>query len=560
MNSREGWDAPAAGRWHELAYWGLLLLACAVMLVMNIWTPFKEDDMSFALIAGGSLHDIWQSQVDHFMTSNGRFSDVVATLFCAFLGKQAFNVCNTLVFGLLAHLVVTLGTGRRSVMALSMFLALVGCCFPVPGQTLLFVAGSCNYLWAVTASLLLVRYLRCRHDGALGWGRGLLLLLGALIAGNFNEATSFGFFGGLCLYYAVNRRELESRAVVALTGYLLGILLIVASPGAWHRAAQGGIVVGLSLPEMLSSRWHIFVEKAWRYVSPWLAAAVGLVALLWRGLVALRRHVWAFVLPCLALVLFALGVLQERAYTALTVVGFIIVAMAADSLLGLRPWWRVAVTAVSLALAAYTLSHALRQVRDYKAYEDAVTIALREAPREAILRESRYPGSSRFVTPMPYVSSGYFVRENIYCAYYGKDNVQFVSDSVYNRYHQGRLLDGAVQVPVVTDRPDLFGPMYAFPGQDYVVLLVKGGRLPFSSQQARYYLRGDAMTAAERGYRHRYGLETGFTPHGFYPLHYQGQHLLVFAPMDSTVSRVVFPVDGTREPPVECTISRQQEK
>ena len=558
MRWRDYWDSPAGKRWHEVIYWGLLVVACLVMFVMNVMTPFKEDDMAFSLIAGGSLHDIWQSQVDHFMTANGRFADVVATLFCAFLGKAAFNVINTLVFGLMAYLVTTLSTGRRSVMALAMFLALVGCCFPVPSQTMLFVAGSCNYLWAITASLLLVRYLQAEHTRPIDWKRGVLLLLGAFVAGNFNEAASFGFFAGLCLYYVFNRGLVNRRVVLALVGYLLGILLIVASPGAWERAAQGDIVVNLGLTDLLSSRWHIFSDKMWRFGTPLLAFAVGIVVLLWKGFGVLRRNVWTYIFLCLALVMFALGVLHERAYSALTTVGFIIVAMAVDALLSRCHWARLAVTLIALSLATITMARGMKQMSAYKTYEDGVINAIREAPREAILRESRFGGYSRFVTPLRYVSSEYFVREDIYRAYYDKDNVQFVSDSIYERYQEGRLLDGAVKQPLSTDHPELFGSVLGFSDQDYMVLEVKADTLPVTAQLARYNLFAgdDNMSAAEKDYRRKYGLVTDYKTYGFYPLRFQGRLLLVFAAMDSTVSDIVFPVDCRCEPPVQCTISR----
>ena len=38
--------------WHDVAYWGLLLVACAVFYWMNVLTPYKEDDMGFTLIDG----------------------------------------------------------------------------------------------------------------------------------------------------------------------------------------------------------------------------------------------------------------------------------------------------------------------------------------------------------------------------------------------------------------------------------------------------------------------------------------------------------------------------
>ena len=545
MRLKRDISSPAGRRWHDISYWGLLLTACVVMYVLNTMTPLKEDDMAFSLIGRGAWHDIWLSQVDHFMTANGRFADVVATLFCAFLGKGLFNVCNALVFGLMAHLVTLLSARRRSLMVLAMFLALVGCCYPVPGQTMLWLAGSCNYLWAITASLLLVHYLQRRHDGPLGRGKAVLLFVAAFVAGNFNEATSFGFFGGLCLYYAINRGEFNRRVLIALAGYLAGILLIMASPGAWQRAAQGDLVVDLGMADLLSSRWHIFSEKVLRFYTPLGALVVGVVVLLWRGIGPLRRNVWTYIFLCLTCVMFALGVFNERAYATLTTVGFIIVAMALHELLSRWKWVRLAVFLSALALSAFAVVHAYGPVRKYKAYEEDVFNQLREAPRQAVLRESRFAGYSRFVNPLRFVSAESFLREDIYCAFFDKDNVQFVSDSVYDRYHLGRLLDGAVEKPFDCDRPDIVSAVLEFPDQDYVAVTLNVDSLPFTCQQATYILSpsGEGLSPDEVAFRRRYGLTTDRTSYGFYPLSYQGRLLLIFPPIDSNVERVEFPID-----------------
>ena len=176
-----GWH-PAFTRRHDLAYWILLAVACVVFFVMNWLTTLKEDDMAFSLVEGvwipvRSLIDVVRSHANLFVDANGRTANLVAALFCGLLGKAAFNVCNTLVFGALAHLLSLLATGRRSLLALSMFLVAVGTCYPVPGETMLWLDGSCNYLWAITLSLALICYLQRNHSGRLGWGRALLLLL-----------------------------------------------------------------------------------------------------------------------------------------------------------------------------------------------------------------------------------------------------------------------------------------------------------------------------------------------------------------------------------------------
>lgn len=550
-------ESPGHRRWHDAAYWVVLLAACVVMYVMNTLTPFKEDDMAYSVIPSGSLREFCSSLVDHFMTTNGRFADVVANVFCAVLGKPVFNVCNALVFGLMAHLVALLSAGRRSLMALTLFLAVVGVCYPVPGETMLWVAGSCNYLWAVTASLALIYYMLNHKDGPLGWGRAALLLLGAFVAGNFNEATSFGVFAGLFLYYAFNRRKVDRRVVIAMVGYLLGVAMIVASPGAWSRMAEESGEANSGFIGLLSSHWYIFNEKMWRFYTPLTACAAGLVVLLSKGFGMVRRSIWTYLFVCLVLFMFAMGfrVINERAYAALVTVGFIITARTACWLLSRWPWAHMAVAAGALAMSAYATVHAYGPVKAYKAFEDGVVSDIVKAPREAVLLERRFDGYSRFVFPLRFVSSETFMRENVYCAYYDKDNVQFVSDSVYARYHQGRLLDGAVEAPVKTDRPDIVNTMLTIPGQEYMVITLNVDTMPFTSQQASYVV--SALSQEEMEFRNNYGLFTDHTPQGFYPLRYQDRLLLIFPSVSDSVEHIEFPIDNL-EPPTQVTLHLKQ--
>ena len=536
-------------RWHDVAYWGVLVVACVVFLVMNLLTTFKEDDLAFSLIEGvwqpvDSLLDLFKSHCNHFMDSNGRTANLVAALFCGLLGKTAFNICNTLIFGLMAHLLSLLATGRRSVLALSMFLVMVGTCYPVPGETMLWLDGSCNYMWAITLSLLLAYYLLREHTGELGWGRAFVLLLAAFVAGSFNEATSFGFFAGWFLYYAFNRHKLNRRVVVALTGYLLGIMLIVASPGAWQRASSGDLVVNMGMADLLSSRWYIFSEKMWRFYLPAIVPLVGISALLWKGWRPIRQYMWTYVVVCLALVMFALGVIHERAYAPLVTVAFIIIAAVSDWLLKRWQWARVAATVVCLGLAAFTFARGVKMLDAYKTFDDQVVNEIRSAPGQAVLQERLFEGYSRFIKPMNYISSDFFGHEVIYCAYYGKDNVQFVNDSVYNRFYSGRLLNGSSVLTVKTSRPDVISEVLAFPDQDYMAVILRTDTLPLTPQMARYYMSSpeEDMTLEEQTRRRNYGLITDYTPKGFYPLAYQGKKLLIFPKMEAWVSRIAFPI------------------
>lgn len=544
--------------WHELAYWSLLVAACIVMYVMNTWTSFKEDDMELSLLRDAGFADFWRAQLDHYLTTNGRCSDFFATLFCAYLGKPLFNIVNALIFGVMAHLVCLLSTGRRSVLALSMFIAVVVTCFPVPGQTMLFVAGSCNYMWSIVASLLVVLLLQRCQDTHPSKGKTALIMLLALLAGNFNEATSLGFLAGMALYYAFNRSRLNRLVILVLAAYALGALLIVASPAAWHRASAG-VVVNLGVKDLLMTRGYNFAKLMSRIVTPVLAVMAGVIIWAWKGFKPLRQCVWAYILPFLIMMMIILGYPYDRAYAPMATVSTIILAMLADKLLENKPWLRIIGIIACLAACALFFPPKMNVLADLKHLEDEINSEIVSAPRQAILRERHFKGYSTFATPLSYESKEFFNREAIYRAYYDKDNVQFVSDSVYNRYHSGRLLHGSYRLPLVSDRPEIANVVLGFADQDYMIVIVKGDTLPASPQQAVYHLVDPekGLTKLELKMRKRYGVSMDFAMHGYYPIFYQGQQLLVFPLIDDATSSISFQLDDENRLG-EMTLTRQQ--
>ena len=230
----------------------------------------------------------------------------------------------------------------------------------------------------------------------------------------------------------------------------------------------------------------------------------------------------------------------------------------AHAVLGKWPWARGGAIAVCLALAAFTAIRGIGVLSAYKAYDDQTVAEIHQAPDQAILLQRQFDGYSRFVKPMNYISTEFFGHEVVYCAYYGKDNVQFVSDSVYSRYHSGRLLDGASSLPMTSDHEALADSVWTFDGQDYMAILLHVDTIPHTPQTARYYmsLPSSDMTPAERQRRANYGLVTDYNPKGFYPLMYQG-HCLLIAPLpDSSTSRLVFPLEYGSDPAELCLTPR----
>jgi 4-amino-4-deoxy-L-arabinose transferase-like glycosyltransferase len=203
--------------------------------------------------------------------------------------------------------------------------------------------------------------------------------------------------------------------------------------------------------------------------------------------------------------MFVLGYLYERAYAPLATVAFIILVMAADYLLSRWQWsrWlRLLAIIFGLALSVFAYSRSMPVLHDLKVFEDNIVRDINAAPRHAILHEYRFNGYSRFATPLNYVSATYFNRESTYCAYYKKDNVQFVDDTIYVRYHSGRLLDGARLMPLVSDRPEIADTVLSFPDQDYMIVVLNVDTLPPTPQISNYYLNQPDETLTEEDVAH----------------------------------------------------------
>ena len=160
-----------------------------------------------------------------------------------------------------------------------------------------------------------------------------------------------------------------------------------------------------------------------------------------------------------------------------------------------------------------------------------------------MLRERTFDTYSRFLKPVNYMSTNFFAHEVVYCAYYGKENVQFIPDSVFVRFHEGRLLDGAHPQTLVSDRRDLTGSIDLYPDQYYMTVELKTDTIPYSFQTARYYFRSSkGLTQEEMERRVNYGLTREYNPMGFFPLRYQGRILLVLPKPTSDVTHIVIPL------------------
>lgn len=231
-------------------YWLFLIVVGAAMLLLQFLdVPTLSDDMIYrfkwqetdgsAVETIDSLADIFESQVRHYFSVNGRFVvHFLAQLFFVFLPPAVLHVVNALLFVLLIHFCVKITQCRNKLSAAVLISFLLFIVFQGLGTTLLWGLGSFNYLWVSVACLALLLWMR-RADRYSTW-RHLLLSPLALFVGCGHEALSLPVSAAFFIYIIMYRRELRHKpAVFYMLWFMAGTLFCVLSPGILNRSSEG---------------------------------------------------------------------------------------------------------------------------------------------------------------------------------------------------------------------------------------------------------------------------------------------------------------------------------
>lgn len=520
-----------ADRINQVIYWMLLIAGCAVFLLMNIYTTVKEDDLFHSMIGGGSsrpintLADVFRSWVEYYRY-DARTANIISFTFNGILGKSVFNVFNTLVFGVMAHLLSRVTAHRNSPMVLTVLFTYIVTAMPVPGETLLWATASFNNLWNWTATSLLVVYLLSHRNSAPARWLCVLLLLVAAFTGAINEGMTLGAFGGLVLYYLFNRDKVDRVVAVALIGYLMGVLLLLTCPGAWDRASLE--VSHDSNPvTMLSQHFHAVLPHWLHYVTPVAALLVLIIDVAIRGFKrVLLSTPWPFIFLALLAFTFVLGKDQPRLYFPVSMAGLLIVTEGLCRLLSRWAWLRWAIVALGLAVCIHLYPSNIATMKRYQAFFDRIDTTIRQSPEsQVILKKQIFDGYSRFIKYFNFDSWTFFIREETLCHHYNKKNIQFVPDSIYERFHSGRLLDGAVLMPMAAPQCPDIDNVLAVPSQGYMLVKMKQDTISHTYQHAQaYQADGTPMPL----------------PVSYFPLLYQGHEYLIFPMVGNSIHKLVF--------------------
>ncbi len=466
----------------------VVAVAVVVFYVFNVLTTLKPDDLHFSMMAGSddvvpitSWGDLMRSWSVIFYTDNGRLANYLTQLFAAIAGKGAFDIANALIFGL--FLVVTgrciTGGWQESAIALLTCLAVL-LIFPYPGETMLWMCGSLNYLWSATLSLLLVCCVASGRQAACCHARLVAVTVLALLAGWMQESASYPVCFGWIAWMALRGSKPSRMELLALAGYVLGAVIVTCSPAAWERLLDAGAGSDASLLATVMQHGKVLALRSVRYVVPVLALLVIVYDVCKRGGREVARDWMTWIWLGNVILLFILAdPNKQRLYFFYVVVSYIIVARWLYGIVaGRRQVLRIAACVLALACVCPVVA-AIGALKAYRHGVEAVEARIAAAPANCVL-ESFKPPYSRWIASNYFDSLSFNDYNTLFRHHYGKAHMAFLRKPLYERYQRADFLAGGTVAHMASSNAKVIKNIYLFPGQDFSIIPIDSAAIDTS--------------------------------------------------------------------------------
>lgn len=234
-------------------FWLILAAAFVTIFVYNFLTPYLSDDYFYAceVRQAKSFWDLLRQQYGEYLSNSGRVVGQFNVRLSLVFDKQVFNLVNS---GMFVTLILLMYGNIRRKRKYDIFVLLLIITFLWKfavdfGQTMLWICGSCNYLWGSVFILGFITFYRYFLNHPDKIKHKVFLAAGAfffgVLAGWCNENTSGGGLL-LAIMFALNfwwaerkkgGKGLHAFMITGIAGMCCGILGMISAPGVRSRSA-----------------------------------------------------------------------------------------------------------------------------------------------------------------------------------------------------------------------------------------------------------------------------------------------------------------------------------
>lgn len=217
----------------ELIY----IIIFLTIFLMTEMTPFQADEYNYSNFIWTNnriknLSDIIKSQVLMYKLWSGRVLIHTLIQVLLFIGKNMFNILNSLVFLSLVILIKEIAKIKSNIFNITLIFVLLWLFIPIFPETTLWLSGSLNYMWPGT----LMIYLIYRLD-KLEYNK--LTLIISFIVGASQENTSI-LINGFILYYLLKEivlhKKIDINLLKSFFATFSGMIFLFIAPGNFKRS------------------------------------------------------------------------------------------------------------------------------------------------------------------------------------------------------------------------------------------------------------------------------------------------------------------------------------
>ena len=224
-----------------------VVLSFGAVYIYNVLTPYLSDDLLFDQSIYHSFWDIFREEYKQYMNWNGRSVLQILLKVFMLLPKGVFNFWNSICY-VATMLLIYKNTKWKKEYDVLLYLLINLCVwvFSVDfSQTILWLAGACNYLWGIFIILSFITLYRycLEKQGKIKhslWVAAGLFLLG-ILAGWGNENTSGGMILIILLLTAksfLENKRIEKVMYVGIFSAFMGFAFLLLAPGNKVRSAM----------------------------------------------------------------------------------------------------------------------------------------------------------------------------------------------------------------------------------------------------------------------------------------------------------------------------------